>query len=138
VAPFTFMAILVIGTTIWATFDARANQVSTSGSQPYSFNTGALAWFVGCLLLWIVVFPCYLVRRSHTLQERATPRQVAATPPAIAASQTSGPIGSAAVMYCQDCGQQLPRPSVFCSRCGKPTGADAPPPEAPNSSPTEE
>lgn len=31
---------------------------------------GALGWVIVCLLLWIVAFPAYLVRRSKLMGER--------------------------------------------------------------------
>ena len=46
--------LVVIGTTIWTVADAR-----TTDPQ----NT--VWWGLGCLLLWIVVFPWYLVKRSQ-------------------------------------------------------------------------
>jgi hypothetical protein len=61
---------LVIGTTIWVGYDANANQVPVSEGAEYSLNTGAVAWVLMCLLLWIVSFPYYLVRRSHVLSAR--------------------------------------------------------------------
>lgn len=55
----TFTALLVlvvIGTTIWVAFDVHAHD------QP---RGQVFSWFVGCLLLWIVVFPAYLMTRSR-------------------------------------------------------------------------
>jgi rhomboid protease GluP len=53
---------LVLVTSLWVLVDARRNRVPTRG-HTYTANTGAGAWFLGCLLLWIVVFPKYLARR---------------------------------------------------------------------------
>ncbi len=43
---------VVIGTTIWVYFDAKSLGESPGG------------WLVGCILLWIVVFPIYLAKRK--------------------------------------------------------------------------
>jgi hypothetical protein len=67
----------VVCTSIWAALDARANRIPTT-NKPYSLNNGALMWFFGCLLLWIIYFPCYLYRRFRTLRER---KRALAPPP---------------------------------------------------------
>ena len=54
---------LVLATSVWVLIDARLRRVPTRGNT-YKADTGALAWFLGCLLLWPVVFPTYLSRRK--------------------------------------------------------------------------
>jgi hypothetical protein len=61
---------VVVLTALWVAYDARVNRVPTFGAD-YNLNTGALCWFLGCLLLWIAVFPAYWFRRSSVLQRRA-------------------------------------------------------------------
>lgn len=51
--------LLVIGTSIWVGVDAGGRDWSNS-----TFAKSPAAWVLGCLLLWIVVFPIYLVQRS--------------------------------------------------------------------------
>jgi hypothetical protein len=46
------VAIVILGTTIWVMADA-----SNRGMSPWT-------WGAGCLLLWIVAFPYYLVQRQ--------------------------------------------------------------------------
>lgn len=41
----------------------------------YSLNTGALAWFLTCILLWIFGFPYYIYKRS-----KYSPAQVLTAP----------------------------------------------------------
>jgi Short C-terminal domain len=62
--------IIVIGTSFWVAYDAKANEI-TVNDNPYSINNGALAWFLSCIFIWIAGFPYYLVRRSTILRERA-------------------------------------------------------------------
>jgi hypothetical protein len=75
--------LIVIATTIWVAFDAKKNQITTH-DKPYSINTGALAWFFCCLLLWIAAFPYYLVRRNKLLKLR----RASASPPALENTST--------------------------------------------------
>ena len=67
----------VVCTSIWVALDARANRIPTT-NHPYSLNNGALGWFLGCILLWIVTFPFYLCRRFRILRER---KRALAPPP---------------------------------------------------------
>jgi rhomboid protease GluP len=61
--------LLWLGTSLWVKHDAGKHRIPTHG-YAYTTNTGAWAWFLGCLLLWIVVFPSYLVRRRNLLARR--------------------------------------------------------------------
>jgi hypothetical protein len=65
----SIILIIVLGTTIWLTYDASTNKISIT-QKPYSINNGALAWCLSAILLWIATFPYYLVRRSQVLRER--------------------------------------------------------------------
>jgi len=83
-AIFWLITLVVLGTTVWVTYDAHTNQISMSSKQAYGWNSGALAWCIGCLLLWIVFFPAYLVRRSKTMAERSAARPATTMTAAIA------------------------------------------------------
>ena len=48
--------------------DAHRNKIP-NGKQPYSAMT-PVYWLLGCLALWIVVFPTYLFRRAKTIKAR--------------------------------------------------------------------
>src|SRR5437868_2112697 len=54
--------LLVIGSAAWAAYDART-------TQPWRYRTGLAnhppAIFVGVLLLWLIVFPWYLIVRGQ-------------------------------------------------------------------------
>lgn len=55
--------IAVLGTDAWVYVDARRR---LSGRRPVVVSLGPLrvetpeAWFLGCLILWVVFFPLYL------------------------------------------------------------------------------
>ncbi len=57
----------LLGVDAWVYLDAAHQQ--ETGSIP-TFRIGQLtidtpaSWFVGCLLLWVVVFPLYLIART--------------------------------------------------------------------------
>jgi hypothetical protein len=53
--------LVVLVTSIWAAFDAGTNE---------NFGTG-LVVLIGCLALWILVFPLYLVKRSQRERTRS-------------------------------------------------------------------
>ncbi len=57
------LLIVVLGTSIWAGFDAQA--LISKGVDKKSLGGGPVAIFLGCSLIWIIVFPYYLVKRSN-------------------------------------------------------------------------
>lgn len=61
--PLQFVLVLVLMTALWASFDAGKIGAKQYKSKFMSANPALV--FVGCLLLWIVVFPWYLYFRSH-------------------------------------------------------------------------
>jgi hypothetical protein len=58
-----FVVLFVVSADLWVDADARAHE---DPGTPVVFSVAFLevdspaAWFVGCLLLWIVFFPVYL------------------------------------------------------------------------------
>jgi len=56
------LLLLVLGSSIWAALDAQA--LISRGADKKNLGGGPAAIFIGCLLLWIVIFPYYLVKRS--------------------------------------------------------------------------
>ncbi len=56
-------------TSLWVAIDASRNRIPTYGKD-YDLNTGAFTWFLGCILLWIFVFPAYWFRRASVLRRR--------------------------------------------------------------------
>jgi uncharacterized BrkB/YihY/UPF0761 family membrane protein len=63
---FWLVVLLVgIGTATWVGYDSAAAE-RAAGRSPWLNITGS--WVVGCLVLWIVFFPLYLVRRNRRLR----------------------------------------------------------------------
>lgn len=69
---FTITLIVVSVTTVWVAVDSSQHKIPISGDD-YNLNTGALAWFLSCVVLWIATFPYYLVRRSQFMAAPARP-----------------------------------------------------------------
>ena len=60
--------LVVIGTTIWVAFDTEKIGVKAGRLGGGLFDMGRWSWVFACLLLWIVVFPAYLVKRSEYIR----------------------------------------------------------------------
>ena len=58
-----YMWIIVIGSAAWVYVDAKMIGVR-KGLISGMFNIGAGSWWAATLLLWIVVFPAYLIKRG--------------------------------------------------------------------------
>jgi hypothetical protein len=60
-------AIVVVAIDAWVYADAKAH---ADRGGPVVFRAGSFAvdtpaaWFLGCLLLWVIFFPIYLTSRS--------------------------------------------------------------------------
>jgi hypothetical protein len=98
---------LIIASSVWVLVDAQKQKVAMNRKRPYSPSNGSVAWFIGCLLLWIIGFPWYLVARSAVLAERRSPT----TP--LASSSSAG-----VAPHCATCGALLASGAGFCHVCG--------------------
>lgn len=58
---FSLILIIVVVTSIWVAADASSRNFK---GGKFSFY-GSFGWLIGCLLLWIVVFPVYLAQRNR-------------------------------------------------------------------------
>jgi hypothetical protein len=68
--------IVVAATSIWVFVDARQLGAKRGVLGGGFLDSSAGAWFIGCLLLWIIAFPCYLAARPKLVAARSQ-RQVA-------------------------------------------------------------
>jgi hypothetical protein len=59
----TIILLVILGTSIWVLFDARAIGVK-KGMVKGLANMGPWGWFFVTLFLWIVGFPAYLAMRG--------------------------------------------------------------------------
>lgn len=52
--------LIVFGTSCWVLIDAQNTE---RGRVQGFLDMSPWGWFFGCLLLWIIIFPCYLATR---------------------------------------------------------------------------
>jgi uncharacterized membrane protein len=57
---FALLFLLVLTSTIWVGFDAAGRDWTE-----HRHGHNVVEWVVGCLLVWIIVFPMYVATRSH-------------------------------------------------------------------------
>lgn len=55
---------IIIITSIWVFFDAKKIGVK-KGQLKGVCNMGPAGWLIVCLLLWVIGFPMYLIKRSE-------------------------------------------------------------------------
>jgi hypothetical protein len=95
--------LVVVASAIWVGFDAQARDFSNN-----SFGSGALQWAFGTFLLWLIVFPMYLVSRGRVplkVPNTQTP-SAPPLPPVVAAKA------------CPDCAEQIRAAARKCRFCG--------------------
>ena len=56
--------LIVIVTSIWVYFDAKKIGVK-KGQLKGVCDLGVGGWFIVCLLLWVIGFPMYLIKRPE-------------------------------------------------------------------------
>jgi len=118
----SIMWAIVIGSSVWVAYDSQSNKI-TVDNKPYSLNNGALAWFLSCILLWIIIFPYYLVKRPKVLQQRQRERdktrvQEAPKMQEMGQNLTKDGQNQQDFQYCPNCGFRIKKEANFCRRCG--------------------
>ena len=58
----------IVMSSLWASFDS--SQLRKEGATSADLGGDPISVFLGCLLVWIVVFPLYLAKRSAFLRSR--------------------------------------------------------------------
>lgn len=72
------IVLVIVGSSLWVYHDATSNKIGKQPSGAGLFNMSAGAWAVVTLLLWIVAFPAYLIKRN-ALVEKAKEQPVEAS-----------------------------------------------------------
>ena len=60
--------VVVVATSLWVYWDATSNNIGKTEDGKGFFNMSAGAWAIAMLLLWIVAFPAYLVKRGDLIE----------------------------------------------------------------------
>lgn len=94
---------IVVVTSIWVYRDAR------SLKQQFGTHVGGQRpgeWLAFSLLLWIIGFPVYLIKRGSYLRKQTV-------------TDARGPVGPPrSALFCSACGNSTPEATAFCGACG--------------------
>src|SRR3954462_466244 len=82
--------ILVVGTSVWVILDANSHGIRNDYKVTW-YRGGPVKWGLGCLLLWIPIFPTYVRARKNLIRSA----DAAGRPPA---RSTLFPVGVAVVV----------------------------------------
>lgn len=135
----------VVGTSIWVLIDATSIKAQ-KGLIKGVFDMGPGGWFISCLLLWVVAFPCYLSIRKDIIaavhsweHRRAQPIRIISSDPIEAWEQqqktsarsiTVRPVAPAEpTIDCPLCNAPILAAAIqpgsnICQKCGKEFVAD--------------
>lgn len=102
------MWLIFLGTSIWVWVDA-SDIGAKKGLVKGIFDMGPLAWFLCCLLVWIIAFPIYLAKRG-TIK--------AAAQPTLHASSQIPVADSANLKACPFCAESVRMEAIKCKHCG--------------------
>ena len=102
---------------IWVGVDAASKGIKR-GQGRGLWDMSPLGWFLACLLLWIVAFPAYLVKRSELI---AVANREA---PAIHVTTDAPRLPMAPGRFCTRCGSRVHPTGTYCPSCGAKTSVD--------------
>jgi len=98
------LLLVVVGTTIWVGIDASR--------RDWGGGSGTTTWVIGCVLLWIVVFPVYLAKRG------GAPLRDAPGGP-----DPERPLPGAMYRECPHCKESMRCDGSICPHCRQPSAA---------------
>lgn len=99
--------ILVIISSLLVLGDSyKFKKVMDNGEHP-------IAWFLGCLLLWIIIFPYYLYKRNRYYVSRFREFENKKSQ-----SNNINHYDNKHCKYCTDCGLKNEKDNKYCTQCG--------------------
>ena len=107
------MAVVILST-IWVYFDTSKHKIKKIKGESGFFNVSAITWVFATLILWIICFPAYLLKRK-SLIEKSMQNTVKIKNHNTIQSQNFRPKN---FMFCSNCGSQNTDGNKFCPSCG--------------------
>lgn len=92
--------LVILCSSIWVFIDAKNIGVK-KGLVTGMADMGPVMWLVGCLLLWIVAFPLYLIKRPDFIK-----------------AANSSAKESVGMVFCRGCGKEIHSSAQTCPHCG--------------------
>lgn len=105
---FFIATIIVIVTSGWVWIDAKSLGLQR-GTSRGTFDMDPPAWFLACLLIWIVYFPAYLLKRRRYKAEQ----------------DKLSTLRSEITLFCEECRAPIPPSNAFCGSCGAAVAGEA-------------
>lgn len=88
------VAVIWLGTSLWVLIDAKQLGVKQGRMGGGFLDMGSWGWFFACLLLWILAFPAYLIKRSEYLRLKDSKQ-------------------------CPYCAEHIKKEAQVCKHCGR-------------------
>jgi hypothetical protein len=64
-----FMWVIIAGSILFVYYDATKNKIGKIEGEKGLFNNSAGMWAIGTWLLWIVVLPLYIIKRTELIEK---------------------------------------------------------------------
>ncbi len=112
----TLQWLLLTSLSIWIFFDATKIGVK-KGQVSGIADMSPIGWLLGCLVLWIIVFPLYLIKRSEFI--RINSADTIASIPQQARNKNPKLSLSMDEKVCPYCTELIKQRAIVCRFCGR-------------------
>lgn len=63
------LLLIVFLSSLWVYWDAATHNIGRIPYEKGASNNSAFVWMLGCLVVWIIVFPFYLLKREGLIDK---------------------------------------------------------------------